>query len=140
KDSEASLKSISAFLGIEYSSAMLQQKLGEYKNEKEFKQVHESLMAPVNTSNIGKWKGKLTEEQIASTNAIVGSYAKAKYGYENEGVQMSYSGFVVWKSRLTYKRWRRLTLFRYKSLNINLLYSAYKRWQKGDKLHIWNYF
>jgi len=140
KDSEASLKSISTFLDIEYSNVMLQQKLGEYKNEKEFKQVHESLMVPVNTSNVGKWKGKLTEEQIASTNAILGSYAKNKYGYENAETQLSYSGFTVWKTRLTYKIWRGLTLFRYKSLNINLLYSAYKRWQKGDKLHIWNYF
>jgi protein-tyrosine sulfotransferase len=142
KEPENILKSLSGFLGITYNSSMLQQKLGEYKNESEFKMVHESLLSPVNTSNVGKWKNKLSPQDIVIAEAITGKLAKSKYGYEmnaeSNSVRVSKLGII--RSKYVYLLWKRFTLFRYSSLRINLLYSKIKRRIKGDKLHIWNYF
>jgi hypothetical protein len=60
---EKSLSMVSAFLGIEYKSEMLDYWKKPSTIENKYYDFHANLGKPVFSSSIGKWKERLTEEQ-----------------------------------------------------------------------------
>jgi hypothetical protein len=138
---ESSMKGLCDFLKIPYHVSMLQPKPSKFKDEELFKEAHKSLLSPINTSNIGGWESDLSSYDKSVVALISGKFASEKYGYDFKmDIDSTVPQFKLSKSKIKYKLWQNFTLFRYKNLSLNILYSKIKRRIKGDKLAIWNYF
>ncbi|MCD6018321.1 MAG: sulfotransferase [Bacteroidetes bacterium] len=83
------MQKICNFLKIPYVPTVLNyhhtinEKVNEKVNEKEnsrFNRIHGNLLKPVNTDKIESWKKKLSENDLALTEYITGSFA-VRYGY-----------------------------------------------------------
>lgn len=82
---EISIKKACSFLGVEFEESMLsfQDKAKELVSEDE-KQWKQETMGPLLKNNTGKWKGKLTEFEVALTEMLsrqafeIGSYQYSK--------------------------------------------------------------
>src|ERR1700722_11701450 len=143
------MKSISAFLQIPYSDTMTQnlfpQKIKSYSNTlpDQTATIHKSLLQPVNTSNIGKWKTGLSKNDLAITEKITGNYATKVYHYNikpSQSNDISPSNFKLLTYKLLYITWQAFTRLKFKSLKFNILYSKYKKIRKGEDLALWEYF
>lgn len=63
-DTEATLKEVCAFIGIDYSQKMLDYwKLPTTVEHKHHQQAHQNLQKPVFTDSIGRWRGRLDATQ-----------------------------------------------------------------------------
>lgn len=143
------MKSISSFLKIPYSDTMaqnlFQQTIKSYTSTipTQIDTIHKSLLKPVNTKNIGKWKIGLSPYHLAITQKITGNYATEMYHYDmqipsSDKVLPSY--FTLFKYKLLYILWQAFTRLKFKSLKLNMLYSKLKRLRKGNELALWEYF
>jgi len=143
------MKSISSFLQIPYSDNMTQnffpQTIKSYTSTipDQIAIIHKSLLKPVNTSNIGKWRTGLSPYHLAITEKITGNYAAKLYQYAIQtplSDDVSLSNFKLLKYKLLYNVWQAFTRLKFKSLKFNMLYSKYKRLRKGNDLALWEYF
>jgi hypothetical protein len=82
-DPQNKLKSVCAFLDLEYNPKMLDyisNLKGYYENES-FRSLHESLKFPFDISKIGEAQNKLTSLQLLTSEALVGDFGK-QFSYE----------------------------------------------------------
>jgi hypothetical protein len=84
---ETSLKEICLFLQIPFSEKMtedhtsfLYSSFKENKRDR-FREMHESLFQPINSTHINEWTKKLSPEEISESEAVAGDYGMVKYGY-----------------------------------------------------------
>lgn len=95
---ETKIKEICDFLNIEFQPGMLE----FYKFENSDKlypkllmeQVQSSLLKPINTSNIGIWKDKMTDRQVKLCDSIIGRFAEG-YGYERKFKSKSIEAILI---------------------------------------------
>ncbi len=150
-ETEDIMKGLCAFLKVPYSEAMIQNVFPEWLsahlerkgNVDRKNMVHTGLLAPINTSNVGKWKNKLSAYDQAATEAITADFAKKTYGYDisiDPNSKIKISGFKILKGKCLYYLWQAFTQARYKSFAFNLMYSKRKQKKKGKDLPMWEYF
>ncbi|MDK2909953.1 MAG: hypothetical protein PWR20_1520 [Bacteroidales bacterium] len=112
---EEKLQQICTFLEIPFIPAMLNfhKKAGDgfsFIDRETLLKYHESLIQPINTSSIGRWKEKLTSREIQLMDVTVGEYA-GKAGYLREfhhfplriqmiALPMQIYGFILYKLML----------------------------------------
>jgi hypothetical protein len=81
------MKKIFDFLGIAFNETILnfntkiQREFSTATNIDEFKNYHNNLINPVNTSSVNKWKTEMDKNSQMIADISVGNYAE-KYGYE----------------------------------------------------------
>lgn len=78
------LKEITAFLGVDYTDAMLDtaKRAEFYVNTGSLvKQHHQSLLQPIDPGKVNRWKQEMKEADVRIIDSIAGDLAKAK-GYE----------------------------------------------------------
>ncbi|HTA26361.1 MAG TPA: sulfotransferase [Bacteroidia bacterium] len=150
-ETEAIMKGLCQFLKIPYSTAMIENVFPEWLSahlERKGKvdmenMVHKGLLSPINTSNVGKWKGKMSAYDQAATEAVTADFARKTYGYDiqiDPTNKVKISGFKVFKGKCIYYVWQAFTQARYMSLKFNLMYSKRKQGKKGKDLPLWEHF
>ena len=142
KDIDGTMKSICVFLGIPYSEAMKDINREELKSTyagdpAAFIKNKESMLAPINTGNIDKWKKEMSAAQIAIVERITGKFAHEKYGYEMTGQGNSAPAFKIFRWRLIYYIWLPFTRLRLNNDGLNRFYSKNKKKIKGDRMPLW---
>ncbi len=150
-ETEEIMKGVCSFLKVPYSTAMIENVFPEWlsahlerKGNIDMKNmVHTGLLSPINTSNVGKWKNKLSAYDQAATEAVTADFARKTYKYDisidpNNAIKIS--GFQIFKGKILYFLWQNFTQARYKSLKFNLMYSKRKQKKKGKDLPVWEYF
>lgn len=85
---EVEMKSICAFLGLEFESAMLdfyqaKEKSNAFYTRAATEKYHSSLMHPVDTSKVEKWRRELVPEKIMMMDYVVGQVAD-QAGYKRQ--------------------------------------------------------
>lgn len=150
-DAEGTMKLVSDYLNIPFTSAMTQNKGPEWliahherKGSADMEKIiHRNLMKPIDTSNIGKWKNKMTPYDQTIAEVLTGDFAKKVYGYDvdssrnNKPVKISL--FTILKSRFLYLIWVNFTRLRAKSFRFNLFYSKLKK-RFNKNIPLWEYF
>jgi len=113
---EKQVKDICDFLGIIYHSSMLEyykikEKVLSVYPEDLVMKYHSSLFQPISVDFIGKWKQKLSPQQIEMADAIVGKAAN-EAGYERQVILTKWKFFwyllpdmVYSQLWLFYKKW-----------------------------------
>ncbi len=110
-DTEMVMKNICSFLGVSFNKEMIEKhdqkvfpKFKEYTDDNSFMRFHEALFKSIDKAMIDKWKKELTAEDVAIAEAIAGSYAEKKYGYEQsaEIKKISISPLRMLKIKWTY--------------------------------------
>ncbi len=131
-------KLLCEFLNVPYDNSIMKNKFAEnVENLKEeaiferYKEIHESLLKPINASNIGKWKTELDEYDLAVTENITGKYAKEKYGYllGESKPNKHISAYRLFKTKVVYALWEGFTKARYNWYKFNSYYR--KNYLKG---------
>ncbi len=132
-------KSLCEFLNVPYGDSIMENKFAEnVKDLKDtsifarYREIHESLLKPINTSNMGKWKTEMNRYDQGVTIRITQKYAKEKYGYLIEPIDINKSKISLvklFKSKLVYHIWERFTRIRYTRFWFNSFYR--KRFLKG---------
>jgi hypothetical protein len=143
KDVEGTMKSVCNFLQVPYNEAMRDINRDElkdtYSNEKAmFDKNKKSILEPINTANIEKWKREMKPEDIAIVENITGRYAFEKYKYQlsaNNKAAVPHFKIGLW--RMVYAVWIPFTRLRQRNYFINTFYSDYKKVVKGDKMPAW---
>ena len=133
-DVKAVMESICEFLQIPFSEKMTEINRTEikdiYLSEKmAMEENKKSMLEPISTKNIDKWKKELNAEDISIVESITANYAFKKYGYlpddKNIKSKPPYFRIAIWK--IIYFIWLPFTRFRYKAHSINVIYSKLKK-------------
>jgi len=129
---ESTFMSLCSFLGVPYNNSMLKhqfpERLQTYENRKFyeiFKTAHQSMLKPINTSNMGKWKDGMSERERTITEIFTATFAKSYYGYDielNKTNAQKISSWKLLKSRVIYRVWEVFTKLRYEIYKINKVY------------------
>jgi hypothetical protein len=109
---EATVQSVCAFLGTEYSSDMLEQRTvrpQDIAKRKGWAKEHfASVLAPVSTANVDTWRQRMTAEQIAIVEYFCGT-ALLDAGYEPTQPRATRLSLAeAWTRRQTMRVRRRL--------------------------------
>lgn len=87
QDPQRYLRDFSRFLNIEYIPEVInakpQKEVSNAFIRTEMDKNHESLKKPLNTTRIGLWKEKLTDQQVKDLDCTVGKWGK-ELGYEKK--------------------------------------------------------
>jgi protein-tyrosine sulfotransferase len=84
-----SMQEVCGFLNLPYDENMVQNHQSgiylQFKGIKKerFRKVHENVFQPINPSLTDDWKGKISEKELISIEAVAGKYAEVIYGYKN---------------------------------------------------------
>ena len=147
---EPVMEKLCRFLGVQYNPGMIENTTPGWlknviaKGEKYHEErIHSALTGPLNTTNIGMWKSGLNEYEVAVTAKITGQYAKKMYGYDmntehNDTAKIPFFAFV--KAWVICYAWIMINRIKYKSFRLNYIYFKYRKWRKGDKLQMAEYF
>jgi len=128
------------FLSISYDALMMQnqfsEKLPSYKEHKFYERLaaeHKSLMMPINTSNIGKWKKEMSPVDIAITEKITYKFANQYYKYNIKPLKEDINKISVVRLFLSifqYYLWEVFTKTRFKNYAFNTVYLKNKKIKK----------
>ena len=148
-DTAETMKKVSDFLQIPFEDSMTQNNVPVWldshikrkKIENTDEMIHRNLLKPINTSNVGKWKGKMTLLDQTLTEIITSDYAHKTYGYEsgNKKEQVKVSPLSLIKSKIIYYIWQNFTQLKAKSFKVNLLYARLKV-KRNKNTPPWEYF
>lgn len=132
------------FLGVAYDTSIMNNQFPEriqsYEGLKFYDQVkrtHESLLEPINTTNIGKWRSEMSAYDMAITELITAKFAHKYYGYDVKADKMSackVSVIKLFKSHIQYYMWEVYTKLRFSNYKLNMYYL--KRKNASSKLMI----
>ena len=131
---KAVMESVCEFLQIQFSGEMTDINRTEikdtYLNEKmAMGENKKSMLEPISTKNIGKWKKELNAEDISIVESITANYAFKKYGYQPDEQNIKskppYFKIAIWK--IIYCIWLPFTRLRYKIHSVNVMYSKLKK-------------
>ncbi len=93
---EPHLRAMCDFLGLPFDASVLSfyKKKDEvehaYESSGELKTIHRSLLKPISTDSLDRWKEEMTPKQIRMADLVAGKLAE-KTGYKRE-----YRGFNLW--------------------------------------------
>jgi Sulfotransferase family len=129
---ESTFVSLCGFLGVPYNDSMLKhqfpERLQTYEDRKfyeMFKTAHQSMLKPINTSNLGKWKEGMNGREKTITEIFTATFAKKHYGYDielNKANAQKISSWKLFKGRIIYRTWEIFTQSRFKVYAINRTY------------------
>ena len=151
RDTEGTMKLICNFLHIDFEGTMVQNNAPQWLNSHierrgitdKDKLIHRNLLKPINTSNVGKWKNKMTPNDQAITEIITGDYAHKVYGYDIDGNKdnkpVKISWLVMLKGRCLYYSWVWFSRKKATHFWFNLYYSRLKR-KLMKNIPVWDYF
>jgi hypothetical protein len=149
-DTETIMKSLCEFLKIPYMTIMIENVFPEWLNAhlerkgtlKREETAHKGLLSPINTSNVGKWKNKLSLYDQAAIETITADFANKVYGYDihldpNNSIKIPV--LRVLKAKCRYFAWQTFSQLKYKSFWFNLMYTRRKQ-KRFKNMPIWEYF
>jgi len=125
------------YLGVDYSNSMMSHKFPErlqaYEGAKFYerkKKIHQSLLEPINTTNIGKWEYEMSEYDRTITEIITAKFAQKYYGYEIDATKKStvkISLIRILKSWVQYIIWEFFTKWRFTNFKFAVYYRKKKK-------------
>lgn len=129
---ETSMQNLCKFLGISYHEKMVKNTFPEFLKTfgkqhlilEKAKELHHSLLQPVNISHIGKWNN-MSSEDIKIIEKITGDFAKKIFNYgmgEHSGEISAIANIKVFKSKIIYRSWQLFTRMRYRNYTLNRFY------------------
>jgi hypothetical protein len=135
-DTKTTMLSLCEFLRVPFNEVMLEnhfpERIEAIKESKFFKRVsvmHQSMLSPINISNIGKWEKQMSKRNIAITEKITSGLAHDKYGYfisSQKNALKNVSHVKLFVSRTLYVVWELYTHLRYKNYRFNKLHYIQK--------------
>jgi Sulfotransferase family len=131
---EVSMRRLCEFLLISYDDKMIQNPVAERLENsgiepllvESAKIIHANLLKPVNTTNIGKWKTGMSNENIEVVEKITGAFAAKNFNYLFEkgyGKISIATNTKILKTKIIYYCWQFFTRIKYKSYWFNTLYT-----------------
>lgn len=135
-NTEATMRAVCEFLKVPYSEEMIENRFKDRVKTIEqnpfadrMKNLHKSLMQPVNTTNIGKWQKEMSPLNVAITETIAGKLAHEKYNYTigtKHADKIKISRIKLMKSLWYYRLWEIYTRRRYRDYERNKRYYTRK--------------
>jgi hypothetical protein len=106
---KGAMENICNFLQIPFNTSMIEHKQNIFsafhknRDDARLNLFHENLFNPIDASQIGNWKQKLTTEEVNIAEAIAGEYAEAMYGYKKSVDKAAIGAYKLLKAKLLYK-------------------------------------